>query len=256
MNKVLITGGTGTLGRAQIKVLEQHNVAYRFTSRSRPTFSFQGEWLPMDMERGTGISEAVEGIHTVMHLASDTQTMKLKTDVEGTRQLLEACQKAGVKHFIFISIVGTDITPLKYYRMKVATEKVVEQFSVPYSILRATQFHEFLDFMLGNFFKAPFGLLPKSLQIQPVQTEEVAKRLFEMSQQSPTNSIENLGGREILSLNVILKKWLAARKENKLLCPIPAFGKAMSAVANGSLTCPEVAKNSISWEEWLWQKYG
>ena len=159
MNKVLITGGTGTLGRAQIKVLEQNQIPYRFTSRSRPNFSFQGEWLPMDMETCSGFSEAVEGINTVLHLASDTKTMKMKTDVDGTRLLLEACQKAGVSHFIFISIVGTDITPLKYYRMKVATEKVVEQSTVPYTILRATQFHEFLDFMLGNFFKAPFGLV-------------------------------------------------------------------------------------------------
>ena len=210
----------------------------------------------MDLNTGAGMLAAAKNVKTVFHLASGTQKMSAKTDVDGTQLLLEACEKAVVNHFIFISIVGTDITPFKYYKFKYGAERVIQKSKVPYSILRATQFHEFLDFMLGNFFKTPFGLLPRNLQIQPVQTEEVAKRLYEISLEAPTNTIENMGGKEILSLNVILKKWLDARKEKRMLMPIPAFGKVMNAIANGSLTCEEVAQDSISWDEWLWRKYG
>ena len=124
--------------------------------------------------------------HTIghAHRASATRDPLLgrSTDVGGTRRLLDSARAAGVGHVVFISIVGIDRVAFPYYRTKLAAEAAVREGGVPWSILRATQFHGFVDFLLAGFSRVPrLCTVPLAWQLQPVDETEVARRVNEIA---------------------------------------------------------------------------
>jgi uncharacterized protein YbjT (DUF2867 family) len=167
---VLVTGAGGQLGRVVVPRLAQagHNV--RPMSRSpRPG------WVLADLETGAGLDEAVRGVTTIVHLASAPRRSQ-QTDVEGTRRLLAAARTAGVRHVLYISINGVDRVPLAYYRAKLATETVVEQGGVPWTVLRAAQFPSLVDTMVGVSARLGPVILDPRWVAQPVAVEDVRAR--------------------------------------------------------------------------------
>ena len=109
-------------------------------------------------------------------------TRKRATDVEGTRRLLEAARAAGVGHLVYISIVGMEGVAYPYYRAKLAAEAIVKEGTVPWTILRATQFHTLMELFLGIFARPPgLMLVPYRWQFQPVDPSEVGARLAELA---------------------------------------------------------------------------
>ena len=132
--KVLVTGASGNLGSAVLPRLVKDGHEVRpMSRRSRPG------WVTADLETGEGLAEAVRDVDAIVHLAS-SPTRTRNTDVEGTRRLAAAAAAAGVRHLLFISIVGIDRVPLPYYKLKVETEAVIRESGVPFTILRAAQF--------------------------------------------------------------------------------------------------------------------
>src|SRR3954470_20848613 len=89
------------------------------------------EWAVMDLASGTGIDEAVAGVDAVVHAASDPKRSQA-ADVEGTRALVEACRRGGVGHLVYVSIVGIDRIPVRYYQHKLAAEGIVSAGRVPW----------------------------------------------------------------------------------------------------------------------------
>ena len=141
MTKVLVTGGTGSLGRELTPRLLAAGYTVRIMSRRnpKPGEDARVEWVQASLESGTGLSEAIKGVNVVVHAASNPA--KREVDVTGTARLLNEARTAGVQQFVYISIVGIDRIGFSYYRNKLAAEHLIEASGLPWTILRATQFH-------------------------------------------------------------------------------------------------------------------
>lgn len=256
--RVLVTGGTGELGRALIPRLQTAGFQTRITSR-RPAPADKDpdlEWAQVDMVTGEGMAEALAGVHTVIHAASSPFKERQQVDVEGTRRLLEAGKTAGIDHFIYISIVGVDKIPYGYYQTKLAAEKVIEQSSVPWSILRATQFHSLIDMALEGLTKLPLvAFLPFNFKFQLIDTGEAADCLVESVQAGPGGRLPDIGGPKVQRAAELAKAWLKARGRRRLMLPLPLFGKTAAGFKQGLNTVPTNPYGRITFAEWLEQKY-
>src|SRR5262245_19822334 len=144
MAKVLVTGATGSLGRLLVPRLLAAGHAVRATSRRAPAPQEGGEWTRLHLTKSAGIAEAARGADAIVHCATRPFGGGA-VDVGGTRALLDASRAAGIQHFVFISIVGIERIPFSYYWNKVKAEAAIERGGVPFTILRATQFHELFD---------------------------------------------------------------------------------------------------------------
>ena len=251
-SRILITGASGVLGTELCRILDKRNIPYTGAGRSE---SSRQNWVSIDLKTGKNLSEAVKDKDIVFHLASDTKNFSRESDVDGTEKLCTAALNAGVRHFIYISIVGIDRVPYKYYEVKLEAEKKIINSGLQYSILRAVQFHDFLDMLLQKLMKFPIAVLPGSLKFQPIETSSVAGELLRIAENSPLNSVRNLGGKEILLLSEIMELWLKAQGRKRLVIPVPALGRMMKSLASGGLTCTEKSENSITWSEWVMRKY-
>jgi hypothetical protein len=98
-------------------------------------------------------------------------------------------------------------------------------------------------------------VVPKNWRVQPIDVHPVAEKLWDIARQEPSRAIENLGGREVLMSQQMMKDWLHERNAKKKMIAISFPGKASHAVMNGNLTCKEIAQESITWTEWLKEKY-
>ena len=162
------------------------------------------------METGDGLVEAVKGTDLVVHAATGGGT-RAKADVPGTRNLLAACKEAGTPHFFYISIVGIEKIPLGYYKAKLECERLIEESGVPWSNLRATQFHALMDGFLQMFSRVPFVLpAPKAFKFQPIDTGEVADRMVEDAAKGPSGRLPDIGGPEVMTFGEIAKAWQRA----------------------------------------------
>ncbi len=252
MSKALVTGASGVLGKELCKILQRENVLYRAAGRSKVE---RAEWCFMDLGTGKGIEEAVKDVDTIFHCASATKSFDAKVDVDGTKLLLDAAKQNGVKHFIYISIVGTDKVEVSYYDYKTRTEEVIKQSGISYSILRATQFHELMDFCFSTLFILPVCFVPRGLIFQLIEARVVAEKMVGLSKASPLNATLNLGGAEVQTMRALAEQWLQAQNKKRWLINIPPMGNWMKQIANGNLTCTEVATDSITWPQWLEKKY-
>lgn len=178
------------------------------------------------------------------------------TDVDGTRNLLEAAARAQVKHFVYVSIVGIDGLDYPYYMTKVQAEKVVQENAVPWSILRATQFHSFVDVILRRFDRLPWLLaLPRGALYQPVDVREVAVRVAEVATQQPAGMLPDFGGPEVRTLDSLARSWLRARRLAKSVLNVPVPFLFARQLAAGRLTCPDHKDGKITFEQYLARRY-
>jgi uncharacterized protein YbjT (DUF2867 family) len=187
----------------------------------------------------------------VIHLAAKgTYTV----DVEGTRRLVEAARAAQVSHLVFMSIVGIDRVPWAGGKAKLASEDRISHSGIPWSILRATQFHYGMDFLLNILTRLPLvALVPTDLQLQPVAEEEVAGRLVEIVQAGPSGRLPDMGGPQVYTSGELAQIWLRQRGIRRAILPLPLLGKTARALRQGGNTCPQQATGTISWEAWLQQ---
>lgn len=258
MQRILITGGTGMLGRHVTTHLREAGYQIRLMSRcpTPSTVSPGTEWAQADLETGQGLADAVQGVDSIVHTASSPLWHSQQVDVDGTRQLLEQARAAAISHFVYISIVGIDHMPFGYYGSKLAAEALIQSSGLPWSMLRATQFHSFLDGTLRAVTRIPLLTpLPTDLRFQPIAESEVARRLCELVQAAPAGRVPDIGGPEVQTLGELAKMWLMLRKMHRLILPISLPGKSAHAFRQGYTTCPERAIGKITWAQWVGQKY-
>ena len=252
MQRILVTGGNGGLGRQVVAQLVSAGYQARVRSRQlAPTVTMPIEWAQADLATGVGLDAALAGCDTVIHAASSPYKNTHAVDVEGTQRLLDRARAAGVGHLVYISIVGTDQVPMKYYRSKTEAEQLIERSRVPWTILRATQFHTLIDAFLSRANRLPLFLLPTDLQFQPIETGEAARRLVELAAGIPVGRAPDIGGPEVLRFGELAEAWLAARGTRRPIVPLPRLGKLARALRQGRLTCPEQRYGAITWAEWL-----
>ncbi|TMF08422.1 MAG: NAD-dependent epimerase/dehydratase family protein [Chloroflexi bacterium] len=252
---VLVTGGTGTLGRDVVMLLRQSGHRARILSRNPRGHvdAVQG-----DLKTGAGLSKALAGMDAIVHAASATrEPMALRaTDVRGTRRLLELARDANIGHFVYISIVGIEGVAYPYYRIKIAAETLVREGMVPWSILRATQFHSVMELTLRAFARLPGMLaIPFGWQFQPVESREVARRVVDIVLDKPAGMLPDFGGPQVRDFKSIGESWLAARKERRRLMNLWLPFKASRQVAEGRLTCPEHKDGLVTFDQYLAEKY-
>lgn len=252
--RVLVTGASGVLGRALLRRPAAEGYLVRGSGRGA-TGPGAG-WVRANLASGEGVETAVEGVHTVIHAASNPRGDTESTDVRGTARLVEAARRAGVKHLVYVSIVGIDRVPYAYYRHKLAAEREVESGRVPWTILRGTQFHDLIDTLIAGMLRFPIGVVPKDLRGQPVHVDDFADALWECVAAGPARHAPEIAGPEVLTFGAMADAWKAARGIRKPYLHLPLPGPMAAALRRGDSTNPARAVGRVTWEEWLRQKYG
>ncbi len=252
--KVLVTGGTGVLGAAVVSELARRGAVPRILSRrGAPSGAPAGiEWARGDLGREDGLAEALAGAEVVIHCATTSTSGAPTEDVDAVRRLLPAAKTAGVRHLVFPSIVGIDAVGFfPYYRARLEIESLLERGGVPHTILRATQFHEFVAHLLEQLTKGPLMILPRGGLFQPVDVNAVAARMVDAALGEPAGRVADVAGPEVLRIEDLARTWLRARSARKLVLALPIpipFARSLRA---GHLTSASADRIGIRWSEWL-----
>ncbi|SCG55633.1 SDR family oxidoreductase [Micromonospora humi] len=257
--RVLVTGATGRLGRVAVPRLRDEGFSLRAVSRRPGAGGGDGdgvEWMAADLATGAGLAEAVAGTDAVLHLASSPNRRTHEIDVLGTRRLTVAAGHAGVRHLVYVSIVGVDRVPLGYYRHKLAAEQVVAAGPVPWSVLRATQFPGFLAELLAGASRLGPVLGDPAVLAQPVDPGEVADRLAMLLRAGPSHRVADFGGPEVLRFDEAARSWLAARRSRRPLLPVRIPGRLGRELRAGALTTTATPTGTRTWADHLAHTYG
>jgi uncharacterized protein YbjT (DUF2867 family) len=246
MTPILVTGGTGTLGRVVVGQLVAAHHEVRMLTR-RPSTG-PGVYTG-DLATGAGLAEAVAGTGVIVHCASDPRHWQV--DIDGTRRLVEAARSAGNPHLVYVSIVGVDRIPYGYYRAKLATERIVEESGLPWTILRATQFHDLIAGIARLLAKSPVVPVPAGVRFQPVDVHEVAARIIELAGGEPAGRAPDFGGPQVRTADDLLRVYLRATGRRRVLLPIPLPGKVFRGFRAGANLCPEHADGRSTFEDYL-----
>lgn len=225
---VLVVGGTGTVGRPTVQELVRRGHAVRVLSRGRKQAAEPGvRYVDGDLTTGAGLAEAVAGADAVVDVAN---IVTLEGDraraffVGTTRRLVEAEAAAGVRHHVLLSIVGVDRMPLGYYKAKLAQEAALAEAAdaagVGWSVLRATQFHDFAAQIMAQARRGPVAVVPR-MTVRPVATADVAAALADAVESGPAGLLPLLAGPEPTTLPAMVRALLHRRGERALVVPLP-----------------------------------
>ena len=251
---VLVTGGTGTLGRHVVMLLRQSGHRARIFSRNPRGHvdAVQG-----DLRTGAGLDRAVQGMDAIVHAATGArQSVSSRADIKATRRLVAKAKEANIQYLVYPSIVGMEGVPYPYYRTKLAVEEIVKQSGLPWSILRATQFHELMETFLGGFSRVPgLTMIPFSWQFQPVDSREVAQRVVDVTLGKPQQMLPDFGGPEIRDFKGLAESWLKARHKHRRLVNLRMPFKFSKEWSEGRLLTPEHKEGKVTFEQYLAERY-
>lgn len=241
---VLVTGGTGNLGRHVVPLLMASGRSVRVLTRSPRPASNGVEYVSGDTVAGTGLAEALTGIDTVVHLAGGP-----KGDDVGTRHLTDAARAAQVNHIVMISVIGAETMPIGYFRRKAEAERILVESGVPWTVLRAAQFHEFAHAMVGGAAKLPVVPVMKDVRLEPVAVQDVAARLAVLTSAAPQGRVADLAGPEVWSMEELIDV-LPTRRRPHLRFAMPgAIGRAYRTQAN--LAAPDAMRGTGTWAQYV-----
>ena len=262
---VLVTGGTGTLGRQVVARLREAGCEVRVFGRHVPQAGTSPgdagvEFALGDLDTGQGIEAAVAGTEVVVHCAGSA-----RGDEEKARQLVKAASHARIQHLIFISVVGADQVPATgrvdralfgYFASKLAAERVVADSGVPWTTLRATQFHDLVLAVAQQMARLPVIPVPVGFRFQPVDAGEVAARLVELALGAPAGLVPAIAGPRVAEMSELLRSYLHASHRRRLIVPLWLPGQAARAVRAGAVIAPDRRVGRITWEEFLAARVG
>lgn len=252
VSSVLVTGGTGMLGSALVPRLVAAGHSVRVMSRQEdPAIPAGASAVRADLTADDGADAALAGVEVVAHAATSPFRHTRDVDVAATRDLLAACARAGVEHFVYPGIVGVDRHPLAYYKAKFEAEQVVEEAAVPSSIARGTQFHELLDTFIGSIARFPTVFVGRKFVFQPVDAGEYAQVLVDLVDAGPSGRVPDTGGPEVRELRDLVRVWLDAHGRRRWIAPVPVPGKLGRAFREGFHTCPDCRVGTVRWEDHL-----
>jgi uncharacterized protein YbjT (DUF2867 family) len=252
---ILVSGGTGTLGRLVVARLRDAGCNVRVLSRSIREAEDGIEFVTGDLATCEGIERAVDGAGTIMHLAGGP-----KGDEDKARNLIRAASQAGARHLVYISVVGADRIPVAsrvdramfgYFASKLAAERIVAGSGLPFTTLRATQFHDLILTVAQQMAKLPAVPLPAGFRVQPVEADDVAGRLVELTLGEPVGLVPDMGGPRVYGADELLRGYLRASKRRRPIVAIPLPGRAARAFREGANLAPEQAVGQRTWEEFL-----
>ncbi|WP_069387981.1 SDR family oxidoreductase [Cellulosimicrobium cellulans] len=242
MTRVAVAGGTGTVGTHVVTRLQELGHEPLVLSRSRG----------VDLVAGTGLD--LRGVDAVIDVGGVTTLSARRSRAffeATTRTLLAAGRRAGVRHHVALSIVGVDAAPGGYYAGKVAQERAVRAGTVPWSVLRATQFHEFAAQTVERTTLGPLVLVPR-MRTQPVSTCELAVALVDLALGDSVGDAGELGGPREERLADMVRAYLDARGRRQRVVEVRFPGALGRAMAGGDLLPgPGAALGTETYAEWL-----
>lgn len=239
-NRVLVVGGTGVLGRVVVDRLLTAGAGVRILSRGRRRHRHSDvEHVTGDLRTGEGLNAAVSGIDTMVQCA------------EHVDHLVAAAKRAGSPHLVYTSIVGIDRVPLALYRRKLADEELITTSGLPWTVQRATQFHDLIAVVLRMLAKPPIMALPAGWSFQPVDVREVGDRLARLAVGEPAGRAPDFGGPEVRSISDLARSYLEMVGKRRLRLPISLPGKTFSAYRAGGNLAPDHAQGTITFEQYL-----
>jgi uncharacterized protein YbjT (DUF2867 family) len=249
--KVLVTGGTGVLGRELVSRLGAR-AEIRVLSRSPPRGS---EFVQGDLETGEGLAAALDGVDVIAHCASASDYRRPKRDVAQTRRLLDAL--AGARpQLLYISIVGVDRLRWGLFRAKLASERLIEDSRLPWTILRATEFHDLMLTFLIKLSTAPVAVVARGSRFQPVDVRDVADRMAELVLSPPTGRARDLGGPRIESMEDLMRAYLSAARRTRPLIMVPLPGTLGAAFGVGDHLLADGDRGTRTFEDYLRSRTG
>jgi uncharacterized protein YbjT (DUF2867 family) len=243
---VLVTGGTGRLGRLVVRRLRAAGCDVSVLARHPWQAGGQISFHAADLVTGDGVEAAVDGAAAIVHCATST-----KGDAEATTNLIRAASRAGAPHLVYVSIVGLDQIPSwGYPKAKLQAERAIAGSGLPWTILRATQFYDYIFPSLRKLAKLPVIPVPAGFGCQPVDTDDVAARLVELALGAPAGRVPDLAGPEVTSWAGLLADYLRASGLRRLVLPVLIPGTR--AIRNGGLLpSGEHSTGNRTWEQFL-----
>ena len=209
-----------------------------------------------DLETGAGIDAAVAGVEIVVHGAGSAKGDAAKADT-----LVAALQREGAaRHLLYMSVVGADTTPvvssidrstLGYFEAKHKAELSVVESGIPFTILRATQFHSFFVAIVELGLRLPFVPSFAGFRYQPVDVRDVAERLAELTLGQPAGVVDDMGGPRVYPMNDLLRDYLRAIGRRRLVIPMRVPGGAARAQRAGANLARDHATGTRTWEEFI-----
>jgi uncharacterized protein YbjT (DUF2867 family) len=243
--KIVVIGGTGRLGSKLVVALREHGHDVVPAAPNTGVNTITGE----------GVAEAMRGTDVVVDVSNspsfdDGPVLEFFTT--STRNLLGAEADAGVGHHVAMSIVGADRVPDSgYLRAKVAQEELIVSSSIPYSIVRATQFFEFVDSILASMAEGE-ALRASSALLQPMAVDDVAQAVGKVAAGAPLNGRIEIAGPEVLPLDELLRRTLAARHDPRVVVTDPHARYFGAELAQRDLIPgPGAELGSTTFEDWL-----
>ncbi len=252
----LVTGGTGVLGRAIAEELLSRAHAVRVLTRSGSTSLPDGASRTVgDLITGLGLPDAVDGVHTIFHCATDNRRHR-KVDRAGTESLVDVAARAGRPSIIYPGIVGSDVIPLGYYKSKLAAEKAIADSGLEWSVLRATQFHQLIWRLLGFQAKAPLMVVPHDTRFQPIDPRSVARAMVDAADRGATGRLPDLGGPTVYTAKDLAGSYLAAMGRRRRVIQLNAPGIAGAAFRAGANLTPNRDDSGATWNDFVREAIG
>ncbi|MFG2368029.1 SDR family oxidoreductase [Streptomyces mirabilis] len=241
--RVAVAGGTGLVGRHVVQELTAAGHHPVVLARSRG----------VDLVTGTGLDAALAGVDAVVDVTNVT-TMSAKKAVaffdRVAHTLQDAGEQAGVRHHVLLSIVGIDRVGLGYYQGKLRQEDVLKSGRTPWTVLRATQFHEFAQQTLDRV-PGPLAVVPR-MRSQPVAAREVAHHLVRLVSAPAQGMAPELAGPRVEQVVDMTGRLLRARHQRRLLLPVKMPGATGTAMTgDGLLPTGPGPRGSQTFDEWL-----
>lgn len=230
MRSILVSGGTGTLGTHVVERLVAAGCRVVVLTR-HPRPGGQGEQRKGDLTTGEGLAAAVAGVDTIVHCATGARFRRVEQ--LGAQRLLELSREHGVRHFLCVSIVGIDDHPMPYYQAKLDTERLIADSGVPYTVQRATQFHELVLRIAAALARPAVALAPHGVSVQPIDVEQVAGRVAELALGDPVGRARDIGGPRVQSLAELVAEYCAAAGRRRRVVRVPVWGRTARAFQAG-----------------------
>jgi uncharacterized protein YbjT (DUF2867 family) len=253
--KALVTGGTGTLGRLVVPRLMAAGYDVRVLSRHRDEVATDIESVAGDLATGDGIEAAVSGTQIIIHCAGSA-----KGDEDKARHLVQAASQIGTDHLIYISVVGADRIPVVsrmdramfgYFGSKLAAEQIVAKSRLPWTTLRASQFHDLILMIVQQMARLPVIPVPAGFRFQPVDAGEVADRLVELALNKPGGLVPDIGGPRVYEMADLVRSYLRNQGKRRPILPVWLPGTAARALRGGASLTPDQAVGRRTWEDFL-----
>ncbi|MBO0681681.1 MAG: NAD(P)H-binding protein [Candidatus Dormibacteraeota bacterium] len=246
MEPILVTGGTGRLGRRTVRLLREGGADVRVLSRRRQEADAGVDYVVGDLSTGVGVEAAVAGVGVIVHCATSN-----KGDVEATQHLVRAATGVGKPHLLYVSIVGLEhIASWGYPKAKLECERLVAESGLPWTILRATQFYDYMLTNLRRLAKLPVVPVPAGFQVKPVDPEDVAARLAELALGEPAGRAPEMAGPVVTSWADLFRDYLGASGKRRWVVPVRIPG-TRAVRKGGLLPGPGHTAGTRTWQRFL-----